>query len=106
MVTITPHAEGCLLSVRAQPGARKNAVLGEHAGMLKITVTAPPQDGRANESITELLREWLGLKRWRRRRPTDRHNQSETFLRQARFVQWIRRLPDVRPLVDWSRPLR
>ena len=28
-ITITPHAEGATLAVRAQPGARKNAVLGE-----------------------------------------------------------------------------
>lgn len=52
-----------MLPVRAQPGARKNAVIGEHAGALKIAVTAPPEDGRANEALTELLREWLGLKR-------------------------------------------
>ena len=52
-----------LLAVRAQPGARKNAVLGEQAGALKVSVTAPPEDGRANAAITELLREWLGLKR-------------------------------------------
>src|SRR5580704_6393559 len=63
MVAISPHAEGCVLSVRAQPGARKNAVMGEQAGALKIAVTAPPEDGRANQAITELLREWLNLKR-------------------------------------------
>ena len=63
MIAITAHAEGCLLSVRAQPGARKNAVIGEQANALKIAVAAPPEDGRANQAITELLREWLGLKR-------------------------------------------
>jgi hypothetical protein len=52
-----------VLSIRAQPGARKNAVLGEQTGALKVAVTAPPEDGRANQAITELLREWLGLKR-------------------------------------------
>lgn len=60
---ITSHPDGCLLSVRAQPGARKNAVVGEHGGALKIAVTAPPEDGRANEAITDLLRKWLGVKR-------------------------------------------
>ncbi len=80
MVTITPHAEGCLLSVRAQPGARKNAVLGEHAGVLKIAVTAPPQDGRANESITDLLREWLGLKRSQVELANGTTNRQKKFL--------------------------
>jgi uncharacterized protein (TIGR00251 family) len=63
MITITPHAEGCVLSVRAQPGARKTVVLGEQAGALKVAVTAPPEDGRANQALVEVLREALGLKR-------------------------------------------
>lgn len=62
-VTITPHADGATLAVRAQPGARKNAVLGEQAGALKVAVTAPPEDGRANAALVEVLRNWLGLKR-------------------------------------------
>jgi hypothetical protein len=28
-IAITPHPEGCLIAVRAQPGAKRNAVLGE-----------------------------------------------------------------------------
>ena len=63
MIEVRPHPEGCVLAVRAQPGARKNAVVGEQAGALKVAVTAPPEDGRANAAITELLRDWLGLKR-------------------------------------------
>jgi len=63
MIAITDHAEGWVLPVRAQPGARKNAVTGEHSGALKVYVTAPPQDGRANEALVELLIEVLGVKR-------------------------------------------
>lgn len=63
MIAITAHAEGATLAVRAQPGARKNAVLGEQAGALKVAVTAPPEEGRANAALVEVLRDWLGLKR-------------------------------------------
>ena len=63
MISITEHSEGCLLAVRAQPGARKNAIVGERNGALKIAVTAPPEDGRANDAIADQLRKWLGLKR-------------------------------------------
>src|SRR5262245_59857901 len=63
MIAFGEHPEGVVLQVRAQPGARKNAVLGEHAGALKIAVTAPPEDGRANLALVELLRDKLGLKR-------------------------------------------
>ena len=79
-ITVTPHAEGCLLAVRAQPGARKNAVLGEHGGALKVAVTAPPDDGRANEALTELLRDWLGLKRSQVELAGGPTNRNKTFL--------------------------
>ena len=63
MIAITDHAEGCVLSVRAQPGARRAGVQGEQNGALKVAVTAPPEDGRANQALVEVLREALGLKR-------------------------------------------
>ena len=63
MIAVAEHAEGCVLPVRAQPGARKAGILGEQGGALKVAVTAPPQDGRANEALAEVLREALGLKR-------------------------------------------
>jgi uncharacterized protein (TIGR00251 family) len=62
-IEIREHPGGCILSVRAQPGARRAALVGEHAGMLKVAVTAPPDKGKANEAIIEVLAESLGLKR-------------------------------------------
>src|SRR5690349_4503931 len=63
MIQITEHERGCVLPVRAQPGARKAGILGEHAGLLKVAVTAPPEDGRANKALVELLAGALELKR-------------------------------------------
>jgi uncharacterized protein (TIGR00251 family) len=63
MIAVTEHAEGCVLPVRAQPGARRAGVQGEQAGALKIAVTAPPEDGRANQALIEVLRKALGVKR-------------------------------------------
>ncbi len=63
MIAVTDHAEGCVLPVRAQPGARRSGVQGEQAGALKVAVTAPPQDGRANEALVDALREALGVRR-------------------------------------------
>jgi uncharacterized protein (TIGR00251 family) len=63
MVTITQHPEGWILDVRAQPGARRNGVVTVQEGALKVAVTAPAQDGRANKAITDILRQALGLKR-------------------------------------------
>jgi len=36
-------------------------VIGIHAERLKLAVTAPPVDGRANERIVEFLAELLGV---------------------------------------------
>jgi uncharacterized protein (TIGR00251 family) len=63
MIAITDHAEGLILPVRARPGARRAGVQGEQNGALKVAVTAPPEDGRANQALAEALREALGLKR-------------------------------------------
>jgi len=79
-ITITVHAEGATLAVRAQPGAKRNAVLGEQANALKVAVTAPPEDGRANAAITELLREWLGVKRSQVDLIGGKANRNKTFL--------------------------
>ena len=63
MIAIVEHAEGCILPVRVQPGARQAGVLGEQAGALRVAVNAPPQDGRANKALVNLLRGLLDLKR-------------------------------------------
>src|SRR5262245_17561188 len=63
MIALAEHAEGLLLPVRAQPGARRTGVAGEQAGALKVMVTAPPEEGRANKALAELLRDVLGLRR-------------------------------------------
>jgi uncharacterized protein len=63
VIEIVVHAEGCVLAVRAQPGARRNGVVGKQNGALKIAVTAPPDRGRANTAIAEVLADALGLKK-------------------------------------------
>jgi uncharacterized protein (TIGR00251 family) len=62
-VHLRDHADGCVLPVRAQPGARRNAIIGEQGGALKVAVTAAPEKGRANDAIILVLADSLGLKR-------------------------------------------
>jgi uncharacterized protein (TIGR00251 family) len=63
LIAITAHAEGSVIGVRAQPGARKNGVAGEHNGLLKVAVTAPADKGRANDALVVVLAAALGVKR-------------------------------------------
>jgi uncharacterized protein (TIGR00251 family) len=58
-------ADGCTLAVRVHPGARKNGVTGVHADAVKIALTVPPVDGKANEALIAFLAEALRLPRAR-----------------------------------------
>jgi uncharacterized protein (TIGR00251 family) len=62
MIELTAHVDGTILPVHAQPGARRNAILGERAGALRVAVTAPPEKGKANAAIGALLAESLGCR--------------------------------------------
>jgi len=62
-IQISDHAEGFVVRVRAHPGARRNGIVGAQSGALKVAVTAPPDKGRANDSIVLVLADSLGLKR-------------------------------------------
>ncbi len=63
MIVLRPHAEGTILPVRAQPGARRNEIRGEQDGMLKVCVTQAPEKGKANKAIIVQLSKSLGVKK-------------------------------------------
>jgi uncharacterized protein (TIGR00251 family) len=54
---------GVELSVLVQPRASRTRVLGEHDGLLKIQLAAPPVDGEANAALVEFLGKLLGVPR-------------------------------------------
>jgi uncharacterized protein (TIGR00251 family) len=55
-------AGGARLAVRAQPGARREGVLGLWNGRLKVALRAPPEAGRANDELCGVLAAALGLR--------------------------------------------
>ena len=63
MIELSAHREGVVLPVRAQPGARENALRGVQNGALKVAVTQVAEKGKANKAIVALLCWALGLKR-------------------------------------------
>ncbi len=63
MIDIEPTTDGVLLPVRAQPGARKNGVVGVHDGRLKVAVTQAREKGKANGAIKKVLAAALRLKK-------------------------------------------
>ena len=63
MIALHETASGITFAVRVQPRAKRSAVVGELGEALKIALTAPPIDGRANEACIEFLAELLGVPR-------------------------------------------
>ena len=49
------------LKVRLQPRASRDGIDGLHGDALKVKVTAPPVEGRANKAVKKLLAGRLGL---------------------------------------------
>jgi len=61
MMQVREQADGLAVPVLVQPGAAKERVFGEHEGRLKVSVTAPPERGKANEALCRFLAHELGI---------------------------------------------
>jgi uncharacterized protein (TIGR00251 family) len=60
---ITANDDGVSFYVQVQPRASREAIEGEYADALRIRLTAPPVDDRANEALVCLLAERLNVTR-------------------------------------------
>jgi uncharacterized protein (TIGR00251 family) len=63
MIPIRESDQGASFVVRVQPRARRNAVAGEIGEALKLSLTAPPVDGKANEACVAFIAELLDVPR-------------------------------------------
>ncbi|HEY8524701.1 MAG TPA: DUF167 domain-containing protein [Acidimicrobiales bacterium] len=52
-----------VLTVHVQPGAARSGVAGRHGDAVKVRVAAPPEGGRANAAVVELVAAGLGVRR-------------------------------------------
>ena len=58
-----PLDGGVVVHVLAHPGSKRDAILGERAGLLRVAVTAPPEKGKANTAIQTVLAEAIACSR-------------------------------------------
>ena len=52
-----------IIAVRAQPGARRDEIVGLRDGVLVARVSAPALEGRANQALCRLIARSLGIRR-------------------------------------------
>jgi hypothetical protein len=88
-------ADGVTLAVRAQPGAKKTAIVGVYgegaAAQLKIAVQAPPVEGRANEALIAFLAKTFSLPKSSVVLMSGEMNRSKVFLLRGAGLVDVRR---------------
>ncbi len=62
MIKLKAVEGGIIVSVKVQPNASKDRVVGEHANQIKIAVTVAPEKGKANKAVIKILSQRLGIK--------------------------------------------
>jgi len=63
MIAIHNDATSVTFAVKVHPRAKKNAITGEVGDALKVALTAPPVDGKANEACVEFFAKLLKVPR-------------------------------------------
>jgi uncharacterized protein (TIGR00251 family) len=63
MFTLRAVDDGVEFFVHVQPKASRNSIVGQHGDRLKIAVTAPPTDGKANRAIVDLVADAFHVRR-------------------------------------------
>ena len=54
-----------MVDVWVVPGASREGVAGRHAGALRVRVAAPPEGGRANRAVEQVVARFFGVKKAR-----------------------------------------
>jgi len=60
-LALTAVVGGTRLRLRVKPGARRAEIIGVHGGALKVAVNAPPERGKANGALIDLLARTLDV---------------------------------------------
>ena len=61
MLYIQNHPSGLVFKVHVQPRSSRNRVVGLHGDALKVKLTAPPVEGKANKACIDVLSAALGV---------------------------------------------
>lgn len=104
---LAPTAEGIRLRVRVKPGASRQAVLGRTRlpggeAAVVIAVSAPPEDGKANDAVAVLLSKlWgvpktsIGIRAGTSGRTKILQVTGDPEILASRLSAWLQSLPEI-----------
>jgi uncharacterized protein (TIGR00251 family) len=100
VIDLEERDDGVVMPVKARAGAAHNAITGTHAGMLKVSVTQAPEQGKANQAIIKLLANSLDLSKSQIMLVTGESSPHKKFLLSGLNLSQLRKsldhlLPDL-----------
>jgi len=63
MIAVHDTPSGATFAVKVHPRAKKNAITGQVGDALKLALTAPPVDGKANQACIDFFAKLLNVPR-------------------------------------------
>jgi len=81
--------ENLVLCIAVQPRASNNALVGIHGEQIKVRLTAPPVEGKANQALIKQLAQWFKV-------PVSQISiqQGQTSKRKIVHIKCPKHLPD------------
>jgi uncharacterized protein (TIGR00251 family) len=69
----------CTMRLKVIPGSSRNQIALGEEGTLKVKVTSPPVEGKANEAVRRILAKALGLPKGRIALLSGAHSRTKTI---------------------------
>lgn len=90
MIPFTERSEGVFFQIKVLPRSSRSEVAGIHGEALKIKITAPPLDGKANEEVVRFLAKRLGVRTAQVAIAGGEHSHIKTIAVSGLTVQQVR----------------
>jgi uncharacterized protein (TIGR00251 family) len=98
MPYLRTQADGSLLlSIYVQPKSHRNAIVGLHGDAVKLRLTAPPIDGKANKAVIAFWAKFLKIPKSAVTIKSGLQSRMKKILLQGADEEQIRRLVEQRP---------
>lgn len=89
-INLTAYLDGVLLRVNAKPNSRSNQTCGVLDGMLRISVTATAEKGKANQAVIAVLAKTFSVPKTQIELIRGRTSAKKTFLIRGRTADELR----------------